>query len=104
MHSKDSPTHPQVLSSVPINLQRIPPPSPHFSRLGILPRYSAILSKVAYDEIESIAKEEAGKGWEARRLARARQKVGEGVANWLSGMFDGEYVLTREVRADSTSE
>ena len=65
-------------------------PSPHLSRLGIIPRYSATLSQVAYEEIERIAKEEAAEGWDVRRLATARQKVGERVATWLSGIFEGE--------------
>jgi anaphase-promoting complex subunit 2 len=56
----------------------------------MVPRYSATLSKVAYGEIERIAREEAEKGWDVRRLTRARQRVGDGVANWLSGMFEGE--------------
>lgn len=96
-HLLDPPPHPQLLSAVPINLQRVPPPSPHFSRLGLLPKYSAILSKVAYTEIERLAKEEAAKGWGARRLTRARQRVGDGVANWLSGMFDGEVCFRLEL-------
>jgi len=49
---------------------------------------------VALAEIEQIAREEAGKGWEARRLAKARQRVGEGVAGWLGGIFDGEPALS----------
>jgi len=69
-------------------------PSPHLSRLGVLPRYSGVLSRVALAEIEQIAREEAGKGWEARRLAKARQRVGEGVAGWLGGIFDGEPALS----------
>lgn len=88
-HLSNPPAAEGLLQAVPINLQRVPPPSPHLSRLRIFPRYSATLSRVAYDEIEKIAREEAAKGWEGRRLTRARQRVGEGVANWLSGMFDG---------------
>ncbi|KAK4687974.1 anaphase-promoting complex subunit 2, partial [Tremellales sp. Uapishka_1] len=78
------------LSNLPASsTTKIPPPSPHLSRLGIFPRYSATLSKVAYEEIERIAREEADKGWDGRRLGKARERVGNGVANWLSGMFDG---------------
>jgi len=57
-----------------------------------LPRYSAILSKVAHEEIERITREEAGKGWEGRRLGGARGRVGDGVAGWLGALFDGESV------------
>ncbi|OCF34155.1 anaphase-promoting complex subunit 2 [Kwoniella heveanensis BCC8398] len=72
-----------------MNYHKVPPPSPHLSRLGVFPRYSGTLSQVAYKEIEKIAEQEAGKGWNTRRLTRARQRVGDGVANWLSGMFEG---------------
>ncbi|WVQ94804.1 hypothetical protein IAU59_001887 [Kwoniella sp. CBS 9459] len=88
-HLLDPPHHPQIFQSVPINYHKVPPPSPHLSRLGVFPRYSGTLSQVAYNEIEKIAREEAGKGWDARRLNRTRQRVGDGVANWLSGMFEG---------------
>ncbi|ORY29102.1 hypothetical protein BCR39DRAFT_593973 [Naematelia encephala] len=71
------------------NLQRIPPPSPHLTRLGVIPRYSTVVSRVAHEEISRIAREEAVKGWDERRLGRARQRVGDGVANWLAGMYDG---------------
>ena len=70
---------------------KVTAPSPHFSRLGIIPRYSGTLSQIAYAEIEKIAREEAEKGWEIRRLAKARQRVGNGVAGWLGGMFDGQH-------------
>ncbi|WWC91460.1 uncharacterized protein L201_006406 [Kwoniella dendrophila CBS 6074] len=79
----------QMFQSVPLNYHKVSPPSPHLSRLGIFPRFSGTLSKVAYKEIERIAKEESEKGWDVRRLTRARQRVGDGVANWLSGMFEG---------------
>jgi anaphase-promoting complex subunit 2 len=79
-----------VLGDIPHTYIKVPAPSPHLARLGILPRYATTLSRVAFDEIERIAKEEAEKGWDTRRLTRARQRVGEGVANWLSGTFDGE--------------
>jgi anaphase-promoting complex subunit 2 len=72
-----------------MNYQRVTPPSPHLGRLAMVPRYSATLSKVAYEEIERIVKDEAAKGWDGRRVTRARQRVGDGVANWLSGMFEG---------------
>ncbi|WVF67210.1 hypothetical protein IAT40_001958 [Kwoniella sp. CBS 6097] len=88
-HLLDPPHHPQIFQSVPINYHKVPPPSPHLSRLGVFPRYSGTLSQVAYKEIEKIAQDEAGKGWDVRRLTRARQRVGDGVANWLSGMFEG---------------
>lgn len=84
--SSDSGSHPTPRS-------KSTAPSPHFSRLGVLPRYSGTLHRVALEEIEKIAREEADKGWEARRLGRARQRVGEGVAGWLGGMFEGEYGL-----------
>lgn len=48
------------------------------------------MSRVALAAIERIAREEADQGWEARRLAKARQRVGEGVAGWLGGVFEGE--------------
>ncbi|KAK8843503.1 hypothetical protein IAR55_007163 [Kwoniella newhampshirensis] len=88
-HLVDPPHQQHLFNTVPINYHKVPPPSPHLSRLGVFPRYSGTLSRVAYQEIEKIAQEEAGKGWDARRLTRARQRVGDGVANWLSGMFEG---------------
>ncbi|GFZ51497.1 hypothetical protein JCM24511_09264 [Saitozyma sp. JCM 24511] len=88
-HLSDPPPHPNLLQTVPMNYQRVTPPSPHLGRLAMVPRYSATLSKVAYEEIERIVKDEAGKGWDGRRVTRARQRVGDGVANWLSGMFEG---------------
>ena len=47
------------------------------------------MSRVALAAIQQIAREEANKGWEARRLTKARQRVGEGVAGWLGGVFEG---------------
>jgi len=97
--------------SGPIPRSRSTAPSPHFNRLGVLPRYSGTLHRVALEEIEKIAREEADKGWESRRLSRARQRVGEGVAGWLGGMFEGEchaYTtldfsrLTRRKRSSAT--
>ncbi|WVQ81579.1 hypothetical protein IAT38_003703 [Cryptococcus sp. DSM 104549] len=87
-HLTNPPPHSTLFQSVPMNPHKIPPPTPHLSRLGVFPRYSGTLSKVAHDEIERIAREEAGKGWDERRLTRARQRIGDGVANWLSGMFE----------------
>ncbi|OXH21708.1 anaphase-promoting complex subunit 2 [Cryptococcus neoformans] len=86
------------LQSVPINYQKVLPPTPHLSRLGIFPRYAGSLSKVAHEEIERIAREEAGKGWGERRLGRARQRIGDGVANWLSGMFEGNEAVQGALR------
>ncbi|ORX38980.1 hypothetical protein BD324DRAFT_618100 [Kockovaella imperatae] len=80
---------PEPISPRPAALPKVAPPSPHLSRLGIIPRYSATLSKVAYVEIERIVKDEAGKGWETRRLNKARLRVSSSVAGWLTGMFDG---------------
>ncbi|WWC73346.1 uncharacterized protein I206_107313 [Kwoniella pini CBS 10737] len=97
-HLLDPPSIPQLFQSVPVNYHKVHPPSPHLSRLGIFPRYSGSLSKVAYKEIEKIAREEAGKGWDARRLTRARQRVGDGVANWLSGMFEGNETAQAALR------
>lgn len=88
-HLSDPPPQASHLQSVQVNYHKIPPPSPNLGRLGMLARYVTTLSAVAYQEIEKIAREEAEKGWDARRLTRARQRVGDGVANWLSGMFDG---------------
>nr|XP_018258924.1 anaphase-promoting complex subunit 2 [Kwoniella dejecticola CBS 10117]OBR81082.1 anaphase-promoting complex subunit 2 [Kwoniella dejecticola CBS 10117] len=97
-HLLDPPQIPQLFQSVPVNYHKVHPPSPHLSRLGIFPRYSGTLSKVAYKEIEKIAREEAGKGWDSRRLTRARQRVGDGVANWLSGMFEGNEAAQAALR------
>ena len=99
-HLLDPPHNPHMLQTVPINPQKVPPPTPHLSRLGILPRYSATLSAAAFEEIRKIAQEEAAKGWAARRLTRARQRVGDGVANWLSGMFEGRLDQFEVVQAD----
>ncbi|WWD20956.1 hypothetical protein CI109_105434 [Kwoniella shandongensis] len=97
-HLIDPPHQPHLFNTVPINYHKVPPPSPHLSRLGVFPRYSGTLSRVAYQEIEKIATEEAAKGWDARRLTRARQRVGDGVANWLSGMFEGNDVAQVALR------
>jgi anaphase-promoting complex subunit 2 len=89
-HLVEPPPSVNVLQDIPHNFQKVPAPSSHLNRLGIFPRYATTLSKVAFDQIESIAKEEAAKGWDQRRLTRARQRVGEGVANWLAGMLESE--------------
>lgn len=78
--------------------QKIIAPSPHFSRLSILPRYSTTLSRVAHDEVARIAQEEAEKGWDTRQLAKARKKVGEGVAGWLHAMFEGNEAAQSALR------
>ncbi|WOO86035.1 Anaphase-promoting complex subunit 2 [Vanrija pseudolonga] len=72
----------------PRKKQKVAAPSPHLHRLTVLPRYATTLMRVAYDEIEKIAKEETGMGWEERRLARARQRVSDTVVNWISGVFE----------------
>lgn len=87
-HMHDPPQHSEMLQTVPVNYQKVAPPSAQFQRLGILPRYATTVNKVAYEEIERIAREEADRGWDTRRLTRARQRVGDGVANWVSGMFE----------------
>jgi anaphase-promoting complex subunit 2 len=89
-HLVEPPPTAKVLQDIPHSFQKVPAPSAHLSRLGVFPRYATTLSKVAFDEIENIAREEAAKGWDQRRLTRARQRVGEGVANWLAGMVDSE--------------
>jgi anaphase-promoting complex subunit 2 len=73
-----------------MSIEDIKPPSPHLSRLGMLPRYSAVLTAVAYQEIERIVKEEVGKGWEVRRLPRIRQRVAVGLVNWIASCFESE--------------
>lgn len=78
--------------------RKIVPPSPHFSRLGILPRYSTTLSRVAHDEVERIAQEESAKGWDVRLLSKARKRVGEGVAGWLHAMFEGNEAAQSALR------
>lgn len=70
--------------------RKIPPPSPHLARLAIFLRYSSTFMNVALAEIERVAKEEAEKGWDVRCLSRARQRVGDGVVNWLAGMMEGQ--------------
>ena len=92
-HLTEPPRSETVLGDIPHTYYKVPPPSAHLSRLGVFPRYATTLSRVAFDEIERIAKEEAAKGWDTRRLTRARQRVGEGVANWLSGTLDGGSAL-----------
>lgn len=79
----------------PRKKQKVAAPSPHLHRLTVLPRYATTLMRVAYDEIEKIAKEETGMGWEERRLARARQRVSDTVVNWISGVFESRWLLFR---------
>lgn len=68
--------------------RRVPAPSPHLHRLSTLPRYATTLMRVAYDDIEAIAQEEAAAGWTERRLGRARQRVSDSVVTWMSGVFE----------------
>ena len=89
-HLAEPPEHAEHLSIIPENFTKIPPPSIHLPRLGFLPRYASTLTNVAFEEIGRIAREEADKGWDTRRLTRARQRISNGLANWLSGMFDSE--------------
>ena len=75
-----------------VSLEDIKPPSPHLSRLGMLPRYSSVLTAVANEEIQRIVKEEAAKGWDVRRLPRVRQRVSVGLVNWIASCFESELV------------
>ena len=52
---------------------------------------------MALEEIERIAEEEATLGWEARRLTRARQRIGDGVASWFSGIHERRSSYTCDV-------
>lgn len=54
------------------------------------------INQVAFAEIDKIAQEEAAKGWDTRRLIRARQRVGDGVANWLHSVSGSESVRARQ--------
>lgn len=83
-------TFTELLQSVPMPHHKIPPPSQHLGRLSIFLRYSSTFMNVALAEIEKVAKEEAERGWEVRCLSRARQRVGDGVVNWLAGMMEGQ--------------
>lgn len=80
----------ELQQGVPMPHRKLLPPSPHLGRLGIFLRYSSTFMNIALAEIERIAKEEADKGWDNRRLTRARQRVGDGVVNWLAGMMEGQ--------------
>ncbi|TYJ52510.1 hypothetical protein B9479_006870 [Cryptococcus floricola] len=93
-----SSTHHQSTLQQNPRTRKIPPPTPHLSRLGIFPRYSGSLSHVAHEEIRRIVLEEADKGWGERRLGRARQRIGDGVANWLAGMFEGNDSVQASLR------
>lgn len=68
-------------------------PSAQLNRLGFLTRYGATVMRVAFEEIERVAKEEADKGWEERRMGEARRRVAEGVGRWVEGIWDGLYWL-----------
>jgi len=68
--------------------KRVAAPSPHLHRLTTLPRYSTTLLRVAYDEIEKIAREEAAVGWEEKRLPAARARLSETVVPWMSAVFE----------------
>lgn len=89
-HLTEPPENAAHLPMIPLNYIKIPPPSIHLPRLGFLPRYASTLTIVAFDEIDRIAREEADKGWETRRLTRARRRISDGLANWLAGMFESE--------------
>lgn len=65
-------------------------PSAQLNRLGFLTRYGATVMRVAFGEIERVAREEAAKGWEERRLAEARRRLGEGVGAWVESMYAGQ--------------
>lgn len=64
-------------------------PSPHLNRLGIITRYSAMLSSIAHDEIERIVLDEASKRYTERRLPAIRARIKVGVARWLAAFFEG---------------
>nr|ODN88552.1 anaphase-promoting complex subunit 2 [Cryptococcus depauperatus CBS 7841] len=90
----------RIRGQISVNADRplTPPPSPHLTRLGIFPRYSGSLSRVAHEAIKKIALEEAEQGWEERKLWRARERIGEGVACWLAGMFEGNDTVQGALR------
>lgn len=67
----------------------MPPPSEHLVDLNIVHRYATTLMRVAFDEIEKVAAEEAAAGWEERRLAKARARVSASLVSWMSGIFEG---------------
>lgn len=80
----------EMQSASPGGKRRLVAPSPHLHRLTVLPRYSTTLLRVAYEEIEKIAREEAAMGWEEQRLAAARKRLSETVVPWMSGVFDSK--------------
>jgi anaphase-promoting complex subunit 2 len=96
-HDDPADADPQV--HAPSSRLRPKAPSPHFSRLGILPRYSATLNRVAHQEIQKIAREEASKGWDVRYLAKAHKRVGEGIAGWLNALFEGNEAAQSALRS-----
>ncbi len=65
-------------------------PSQHLLGLNVVHRYATTLMRVAFDEIDKIAAEEAAEGLTERRLARARQRVSSSLSNWMSAIFQGE--------------
>jgi hypothetical protein len=86
-----------LLASSLVSLSSLPPdqpfaaPSPHLNRLGIISRYSAMLSSIAHDEIESVVIEEAAKRLTERRLPIIRDRIKAGVARWLAAFFEGKW-------------
>lgn len=73
--------------------RRVPAPSPHLHRLNVLPRFATSLMRVAYDEIEKIAREAAALGWEERRLQTARKTVSDSVVAWMSSVFESGWSI-----------
>jgi hypothetical protein len=65
----------------------------HLHRLTVIPRYSTTLLRVAYEEIERVAREEAEIGWDERRLDAARRRLSETVVPWMSSVFESEFKL-----------
>lgn len=70
-------------------------PSQHLLGLNVVHRYATTLMRVAFDEIDKIAAEEAAEGVTERRLARARQRVSSSLSNWMSAIFQGELSRVR---------
>ncbi|BEI91550.1 uncharacterized protein CcaverHIS019_0403700 [Cutaneotrichosporon cavernicola] len=72
-------------------------PSQHLLGLNLVHRYATTLMRVAFDEIDKIAAEEAAEGLAERRLARARQRVSSSLSNWMSTIFQGNEALLRSI-------
>lgn len=68
-------------------------PSQHLLGLNVVHRYATTLMRVAFDEIDKIAAEEAAEGLSERRLARARQRVSSSLSSWMSAIFPGVFSL-----------